>query len=123
MGGKVHALFLPKTYIPQSRTNLYARTEVTPSCKGNGVIGHCFRQPECPAKNCITVVEAQALPQQSSGKGPQQLDSLWMMELKENRASAKREILCPFCYLRNARLTPEFLRKLEVKAQVWCSLP
>ena len=118
MGGKVHALFLPKTYIPQSCTNLYARTEVIPSCKGNGAIGHYFGQPGCPAKNCITVVEAQ-----SSGKGPQKLDSLWMMELKENCASAKREILCPFYYLRNTRLTPEFLRKLEVKAQVWRSLP
>lgn len=70
MGGKVHAFFLPKSYIPQSCTNLYARTEVTPSCKGNGALGRDFGQPGRPAKNCITVGEGQAPPQQSSGKGP-----------------------------------------------------
>ena len=69
MGGKVHAFFLPKSYISQSCTNLYARTEVTPSCKGNGALGCDSEQPGCPAKNCITVGEGQALPQQSSGIG------------------------------------------------------
>lgn len=45
------------------------------------------------------------------------------MELKENRASAKRDKLRTFCYLRNVRLTPEFLSKPEVKTLVWSSLP
>ena len=69
MGGKVHAFFLPKSYIPKYFTNFYARTEVAPS-KGNGALGRDFGQPGRPAKNCITVGEGQAPPQQSSGKGP-----------------------------------------------------
>lgn len=76
-----------------------------------------FWQPGCPAKNCITVGKGVPAPAEQWER-TQKLDSLWMMELKENRGSAKRDKLRTLCYLRNVRLTPEFLSKPEVKTLV-----
>lgn len=68
------------------------------------------------------MVKGKLCPQQGSEKQPWNLGSLWMMQLRENPASASGEILGSICHLKNVRLIPEFLRKLDIKTQVWSSL-